>query len=129
MFGPDPDGPFPPIFKCGNSLKYKIRAGGDLDIDHVRENPTLLYDFINYNNILNGLLTTYQVLSLESWTDGVIYNYMDAKHTYVAAFFFVAIVVLGGFFLINLVLAQIVNSFAEQSKGETAIQEAIKMVN
>ena len=105
IFGPDPDGPTPPIYKCGNSLEFQIMAGGKLDIDKVRENPTILYDFINYNNVLNGLLTTYQVLSLESWTEGLMYNYMDAKHTYVAAFFFVIIVVLGAFFLLNLVLA------------------------
>jgi len=109
---------FPPVFKCGNSLSFKIKAGGDFDIDGVKRNPHLLYDFINYNNIGNGLLTTFQVLTLETWTEGVMYNYMDAKNTYVAAFFFVTMVVLGGFFLMNLVLAQIINSFNEQGKQQ-----------
>jgi hypothetical protein len=71
----------------------------------VKENANILYNFINYDNIANAMLTTYQVLSMQSWTDSCMYNYMDAVNKYVSAIFFVGIVILGGFFLMNVVLA------------------------
>lgn len=53
------------------------------------------------------------MITLESWTY-VMYNYMDASGI-IAAIYFPILVVLGGFFLLNLFLAVIMESFEEMS--------------
>lgn len=53
------------------------------------------------------------MITLESWTY-VMYNYMDASGI-MAALYFPFLVVLGGFFLLNLFLAVIMESFEEMS--------------
>lgn len=55
----------------------------------------------------------FRVITLESWTY-VMYNYMDASGI-MAALYFPFLVVLGGFFLLNLFLAVIMESFEEMS--------------
>ena len=52
---------------------------------------------------------------MENWTDGMMYNFMDAANTYVAAIYFVSLVLFGSFFIMNLVLAQIIESFNDKS--------------
>lgn len=114
IFGADPDGPSPPVYKCGKSIDYGVMAGGEYDIDGVRANGDALFDLVNFNNIGSAMLTVFQVLSLENWTDGMMYVYMDASNLILAVVFFVSLVVFGSFFIMNLVLAQIVVSFDEE---------------
>ena len=56
-----------------------------------------------------------QVLTLEGWVD-LTYNYSDANDPVISVIFFVGIVLLGAFFAMNLVLGQIMESFAEQAE-------------
>ena len=51
IFGADPDGPDTPIMKCGASIEYGIRAGGKNNIDDVRNDPNILFDIVNFNNV------------------------------------------------------------------------------
>lgn len=53
-----------------------------------------------------------QVLTLEGWSD-LTYNYSDASDPVISVIFFIGIVLLGAFFAMNLVLGQIMESFAE----------------
>jgi Ion transport protein len=110
-FGADPESVGEPVYKCGRSIDYGIKAGGPMNIDDVRNNEHILFDIVNFNNIANAMLTIFQVLSLENWTDGMMYNYMDASNYYISAVYFVLLVIFGSFFILNLVLAQIVESY------------------
>lgn len=56
--------------------------------------------------------TIMQVLTLEGWSD-LTYNYSDASDPVISVIFFIGIVLLGAFFAMNLVLGQIMESFAE----------------
>ena len=105
MYGQDPSTIGEPVYKCGASIDFKIKAGGKLDIDNVRENQTILFDIINFNNFGNGFLTVFQAFSQESWTDGMMYNYMDSFSRYFAVIYFVILVIFGAFFILNFVLA------------------------
>jgi len=58
------------------------------------------------------MLSIFRVITLESWTY-VMYNYMDVSG--ISAIYFPILVVLGGFFLLNLFLAVIMESFEEMS--------------
>ena len=105
MYGQDPSITGEPVYKCGASIDFKIKAGGKFDIDNVRDNQTILFDVINFNNFGNGFFTVFQALSCENWTDGMMYNYMDSFNQYFAAFYFVILVLFGTFFILNFVLA------------------------
>jgi voltage-dependent calcium channel L type alpha-1D len=115
-FGADPNTVGTPIYKCGKSIDYGIEAGGPMNIDDVRNNENILFDIVNFNNIARAMLTIFQILSLENWTDGMMYNYMDASSYYISAVYFVSLVIFGSFFILNLVLAQIVESYNKEQE-------------
>jgi hypothetical protein len=43
-----------------------------------------------------------------------MYNYMDSNNTYISALYFITLVIFGAFFIMNLVLAQIIESYNKQ---------------
>lgn len=103
-----------PVYKCGESIDYGVKAGGRLDIDNVRQNSRIFWDFTNFNNIPNSMLTIFQVLTLENWVDPIMYQYMSANQMYLTAAYFLGLVILGAFFMMNLFLAQMIFSFDKQ---------------
>lgn len=123
IFGPDPDGPLPTVFKCGASIDFGVKAGGVNDIDGVKQNESILFDLVNFNSLGNAMLTIFQVLTLENWTDGMMYVYMDASGYYISVIYFVSLVIFGSFFILNLVLAQIVVSFDQEKQAERDIKD------
>ena len=50
------------------------------------------------------MLTVFQMITLESWTQ-VMYNLMDSNMTWMAIFFSVSLILVGSFFLLNVILA------------------------
>jgi len=52
------------------------------------------------------------VITTDSWTTNM-YNLMDSTNSIVTAIFFVSIVIIGSFFLLNLILAVILDSFIQ----------------
>ena len=60
-----------------------------------------------------GLFTIFQALTLEGWC-GMMYNYMDSNSPAISIFFFCMLVIFGSFFAMQLVLAQIMDSFARR---------------
>ena len=68
------------------------------------------------------MLTIFHVLSLENWTDGMMYNYMDSNNTYISALYFITLVIFGAFFIMNLVLAQIIESYNKQEEATGGVK-------
>jgi Ion transport protein len=60
-----------------------------------------------------AILSIFRVITLEGWSY-VMYNYMDGGGI-MAAVYFPILVVIGGFFLLNLFLAVIMEAFSEMS--------------
>ena len=92
----------------------------------------ILFDLINFNNLGNSILSVFQVITLENWTDGMMYNFMDADNTYISALFFILLVMFGSFFLMNLVLGQIIESYSElnkEPKKEVEVDAILKKVH
>jgi Ion transport protein len=75
----------------------------------------------SFNNLLISLPTIFQALTLEGWVDAM-YNLMDAGNTYSAPLYYLVIVIFGAFFLMNLILAAIMDSFSKVDK-EMAVAE------
>lgn len=84
-----------------------------LSVDQIDQWEFDFWGILTFDNIGEAILAIFRVITLESWTY-VMYNYMDASGI-IAAIYFPILIVLGGFFLLNLFLAVIMESFEEMS--------------
>ena len=66
-----------------------------------------------FNNILQAMLTVFQCITLEGWTD-VLYWAQDATGRFFPPLFFCSLVFLGGFFVVNLVLGTLCGEFSRE---------------
>lgn len=97
-------------------------------------------DDMNFDNIFNAVQTLFEMSTTEGWTV-VMYNGVDARspelapvrdHNPAIAFFFVAFMVVGKFFILNLFIGIIVDNFARLSSesgvgGSELMTKAQKM--
>ncbi|XP_069124372.1 voltage-dependent T-type calcium channel subunit alpha-1G-like isoform X2 [Argopecten irradians] len=72
---------------------------------------------ISFDNIGLAWVAIFQVISLESWVN-IMYYVQDA-HSFWDWTYFVALIVIGSFFMINLCLVVIATQFSETKKRET----------
>lgn len=101
--------------RCGSVYD---EAGVDpIKYDDVRNNELIMYGIPNFDNIGHSLVSIFQVLSLESWVY-MMYNYSDSSGGTISVIFFILVVVLGAFFTMNLVLAQIMDAFEQQQQAK-----------
>jgi len=84
-----------------------------LEHDGIRDIELIMYGIPGFDNVGQGFLTIFQILTLESWVY-LMYNFSDAGSTFISVCFFILVVLLGAFFTMNLVLAIIVDSFDKQ---------------
>jgi hypothetical protein len=111
------------VFKCGQSIDYGIPAGGVNRYDDTIFNEQILYDVTNFNHMGLAFLSIFQSLTMESWTT-MMYNYMDSNNAYISIFFFIFLVIFGAFFTMQLVLAEIIESFQKAKENrEREVQE------
>ena len=68
---------------------------------------------VNFNHMGLAFLTIFQSLTMESWTT-LMYNYMDSNNVYISVLFFIFMVLFGAFFTMQLVLAEIIESFQKE---------------
>jgi hypothetical protein len=74
------------------------------------ENPN--YGITNFDNIFFSLLVIFQWVTLEGWS--VVMVMLEKAFNSFAIFFFIPLVFIGAFFLLNLTLAVIKSSFTEE---------------
>jgi voltage-gated sodium channel len=84
-----------------------------LQIDDVTEWDFIQYGYFNFDNIGTSVMSVFRVITLEGWTS-VMYNYLDSSGV-LAGIYFPVVVVIGSFFLLNLFLAVIMQTFTDQS--------------
>jgi hypothetical protein len=89
--------------------------------DHPEEQELISFDIVNFNNVPFSLLTIFQSLTLEGWVL-LMYNYMDANDYTISIIYFCFMVMFGSFFAMQLVLAQIMESFAKDQNEKIAKQ-------
>ena len=68
------------------------------------------------------MLTIFQMITLEGWSD-LMYNLSDATTPWVVISFCIMTVILGSFFIMNLVLAVIVDAFDEVDENSASEEE------
>jgi hypothetical protein len=88
------------------------------------ENPN--YGTSSFDNIMSSYLMVYVVTTLEGWT--TIMGYVQLTFGFELAIYFILIVFVGAFFLINLTLAVITIKFNESQKN-AAREEMLRLKN
>ena len=74
--------------------------------------PLIGYNIIGFENFGKAMLTIFTAITLEGWTE-LMYNYMESNSPILTVLYFFLLVFFGAFVAINLVLAQIMESFYE----------------
>jgi hypothetical protein len=82
----------------------------DLKSEVLEDQELISYGIVTFDNLLRALITIFQMITLEGWTD-MMYNLSDASQAWMAIFFCVLLVVVGSFFLLNVILAVIMDAF------------------
>lgn len=97
---------------CGGA----VTCPGGYFCGKTNENPN--YGVTNFDNVFYSLLVVFQSVTLEGWSD--IQKDMQKAYTYNIWIYFVPLVFIGAFFLLNLTLAVINSKFTEAHKEHAA---------
>ena len=94
---------------CGSTFRDK---GVDpFEVDGVYENERIFYGIAGFDDFWQALLTVFQVCTLEGWSN-LMFAYVDSSdYPYTAYIFFPLTVAIGAHFTLNLILAQIIDSY------------------
>ncbi|XP_075248147.1 voltage-dependent calcium channel type A subunit alpha-1-like isoform X4 [Convolutriloba macropyga] len=83
------------------------------------------YGITNFDNIGYGMLTVFQCITMEGWTD-VMYWTSDAIGATYTWLYFVPLIILGSFFMLNLVLGVLSGEFAKEREKVENRREFLK---
>ncbi|XP_035260955.1 voltage-dependent T-type calcium channel subunit alpha-1G isoform X6 [Anguilla anguilla] len=78
-------------------------------------------DAINFDNIGYAWIAIFQVITLEGWVD-IMYFVMDA-HSFYNFIYFILLIIVGSFFMINLCLVVIATQFSETKQRESQLMK------
>ncbi|XP_069005395.1 voltage-dependent T-type calcium channel subunit alpha-1I-like isoform X2 [Embiotoca jacksoni] len=78
-------------------------------------------DAINFDNIVYAWIVIFQVITLEGWVE-IMYYVMDA-HSFYNFIYFILLIIIGSFFMINLCLVVIATQFSETKQREHQLMQ------
>ncbi|XP_042565276.1 probable voltage-dependent N-type calcium channel subunit alpha-1B [Clupea harengus] len=84
------------------------------------------YGITNFDNILFAILTVFQCITMEGWTD-ILYNANDSSGNTWNWLYFVPLIIIGSFFMLNLVLGVLSGEFAKERERVEKRQEFLKL--
>ncbi len=77
--------------------------------------PYVNYGITNFDNIGRSLLTVFQIITQDTWYQYMC-NLMDIDIPFFGALYSILMIIIGQFFLMNLILAVIIFSFIKSQK-------------
>ncbi|XP_071642784.1 ca[2+]-channel protein alpha[[1]] subunit D isoform X5 [Temnothorax longispinosus] len=108
------DGPIP----CGPGGYQCSRVGPDYECSkRYWEGPN--NGITNFDNFGLAMLTVFQCITLEGWTE-VLYNIEDAMGSSWQWIYFISMVILGAFFVMNLILGVLSGEFSKEREKAKA---------
>ncbi|XP_011637593.1 voltage-dependent calcium channel type D subunit alpha-1 [Pogonomyrmex barbatus] len=108
------DNPVP----CGTGGYQCSRVGPDFHCSNrFWEGPN--FGITNFDNFGLAMLTVFQCVTLEGWTD-VLYNIEDAMGSSWQWIYFISMVILGAFFVMNLILGVLSGEFSKEREKAKA---------
>ena len=107
----------------GNPLEYNF----SLENDDIINNPTINYGITSLDNLFDAMITIFQVLTKEGWSE-IMYMLDDTSGSFMTAPFLIFLVIIGSFFLLNLILAVIMRVFTQNNEIEKLKQHKHKIL-
>ncbi|EPQ04075.1 Sodium channel protein type 11 subunit alpha [Myotis brandtii] len=104
---------------CGTWLGNRA-CSQQFECRHTKKNPD--YGFTNFDNFGWSFLAMFRLMTQDSWEK--LYRQTLRTSGPFAVFFFVVVIFLGSFYLINLTLAVVTMAYEEQNRNVTAETEA-----
>jgi hypothetical protein len=80
--------------------------------DEPWHDEVIMYNTVNFNNLLTGIVTVFEALTLEGWSTQME-NLLFSGSGGLAIVFYILVVTLGSYFILNLILAVIMGSFTK----------------
>ena len=111
----------PKTYRCGSLLEYGLPVVSD----KLKNDDLVFSNIINFDNYGRAMLSIFVAITLEGWVL-MMYNYMDSNSNMFSVIFFTLVVFFGAFLALNLVLAQIMESFYAQEKEDKLKMEIEK---
>uniref|UniRef100_A0A8C6WX24 Voltage-dependent N-type calcium channel subunit alpha-1B n=1 Tax=Neogobius melanostomus TaxID=47308 RepID=A0A8C6WX24_9GOBI len=84
------------------------------------------FGITNFDNILFAVLTVFQCITMEGWTD-ILYNTNDVAGNMWNWLYFIPLIIIGSFFMLNLVLGVLSGSFAKERERVEKRQVFLKL--
>uniref|UniRef100_A0A3B4U656 Voltage-dependent N-type calcium channel subunit alpha n=1 Tax=Seriola dumerili TaxID=41447 RepID=A0A3B4U656_SERDU len=84
------------------------------------------FGITNFDNILFAVLTVFQCITMEGWVD-ILYNANDASGNTWNWLYFIPLIIIGSFFMLNLVLGVLSGEFAKERERVEKRQEFLKL--
>lgn len=81
--------------------------------ENISDHQLIDYGFLNFDNLGEGLIQVFRIVTLEGWSQ-IMYNYMDSVGLF-SSIFFPLLVLIGSYFMLNLFLAVIMETFSEMT--------------
>ena len=89
--------------------------GLSLDTDRPEDQELISYGLATFDNIFLGFITSLVMVTMEGWSK-VMYNLTDATNPSLAIFGCTTLVVICGFFLVNIILAVLAESVSNENE-------------
>ena len=103
---------------CGNPDLYNLPMEGE----NISDSDLIHFGAIGFDNPAVALLTVFQCSTMEGWNE-LMYQMEDAENSIFSPIYFHIMVYITSYFALNLILAQIIESFAEAKKEEKEEKE------
>ncbi|XP_028274065.1 voltage-dependent N-type calcium channel subunit alpha-1B isoform X1 [Parambassis ranga] len=84
------------------------------------------FGITNFDNILFAVLTVFQCITMEGWVD-ILYNTNDVVGGSWNWLYFIPLIIIGSFFMLNLVLGVLSGEFAKERERVEKRQEFLKL--
>ncbi|XP_042894573.2 voltage-dependent calcium channel type A subunit alpha-1 [Parasteatoda tepidariorum] len=84
------------------------------------------YGITSFDNIFFAMLTVFQCITMEGWT-AMLYWTNDSMGSYFNWIYFIPLIIIGSFFMLNLVLGVLSGEFAKERERVENKQEFIKL--
>nr|XP_055040924.1 calcium channel, voltage-dependent, P/Q type, alpha 1A subunit, b isoform X20 [Misgurnus anguillicaudatus] len=108
---------------CGEQLPARVCPNGT-KCDGPWEGPN--YGITQFDNVLFAVLTVFQCITMEGWTDMLYYS-NDALGSAWNWMYFVPLIIIGSFFMLNLVLGVLSGEFAKERERVENRSEFLKL--
>uniref|UniRef100_G3TVK8 Sodium channel protein n=1 Tax=Loxodonta africana TaxID=9785 RepID=G3TVK8_LOXAF len=105
---------------CYLSLGVSSSCSEQFTCSHTKYNPD--YDYTNFDSFGWSVLAMFRLMTQDSWER--LYRQVLHVTGYFSVFFFVVVIFLGSFYLINLTLAVVTMAYEEQNRNVAAETEA-----